>query len=152
PSASIAGRCVPPNPQPQQTATAAVQDFAGDQTGCRFRGANHPRPGTGMNPAVLGSRYLLDERIGQGGMGVVWRGRDRETGAHYAIKVLRPEYAEDPASLGRFVRERTALLSLRHPNVVTVHDMVMEGSRLALVMDLVPGGDLAGYQRRQGGR
>lgn len=104
-----------------------------------------------MGSEVLGSRYLLDERIGQGGMGVVWRGRDHGTGAHYAIKVLRPEYAADPASVGRFVRERTALLSLRHPNVVAVHDMIMEGDRLALVMDLISGGDLASHQRRRGG-
>lgn len=105
-----------------------------------------------MGSEVLGSRYLLDERIGQGGMGVVWRGHDHGTGAHYAIKVLRPEYAADPASVGRFVRERTALLSLRHPNVVAVHDMIMEGDRLALVMDLISGGDLASHQRRRGGK
>jgi serine/threonine protein kinase, bacterial len=105
-----------------------------------------------MGSEVLGSRYLLDECIGQGGMGVVWRGRDHRTGARYAIKVLRPEYAADPASVGRFVRERTALLSLRHPNVVAIHDMIMEGDRLALVMDLISGGDLASHQRRRGGK
>ena len=105
-----------------------------------------------MGSEVLGSRYLLDERIGQGGMGVVWRGRDHGTGAHYAIKVLRPEYAADPASVGRFVRERTALMSLRHPNVVAIHDMIMEGDRLALVMDFISGGDLASHQHRRGGK
>jgi len=105
-----------------------------------------------MGSEILGSRYLLDERIGQGGMGVVWRGQDHRTGSQYAIKVLRPEYAADPASVSRFVRERTALLSLRHPNVVAVHDMIMEGDTLALVMDLIPGGDLVSHLRRRGGR
>jgi serine/threonine-protein kinase len=100
----------------------------------------------------LGSRYLLDETIGRGGMGVVWRGHDRMTGAVYAIKVLRSEYAGDPAAVGRFVRERTALVAFRHPNVVTVHDMIVEGDQLALVMDLVPGGDLAGLRKARGGR
>jgi serine/threonine protein kinase, bacterial len=85
-------------------------------------------------------------------MGVVWRGHDRTTGAVYAIKVLRSEYAADPAAVGRFVRERTALVAFRHPNVVTVHDMIVEGDQLALVMDLVPGGDLAGLRKARGGR
>ncbi|MDL4776465.1 serine/threonine-protein kinase [Actinomadura xylanilytica] len=100
----------------------------------------------------LGSRYVLEERLGEGGMGVVWRGRDTRTGTAYAIKLLRPELAGNPAALTRFVRERTALLRVRHANVVAVHDMIVEGDRLALVMDLVPGEDLRAYRRRRGGR
>ena len=84
-------------------------------------------------------------------MGVVWRGHDRTTEAVYAIKVLLPEYAHDPAAVGRFVRERTALIAFRHPNVVTVHDMIVEGDQLALVMDLVPGGDVDGLRKARGG-
>jgi Protein kinase domain len=105
-----------------------------------------------MSPRALGSRYLLDEPIGEGGMGVVWRGRDRETGLQYAIKVLRPEFASDPNAVARFVRERTALVTFRHQNVVTVHDTVMEGNRLALIMDLIHGGDLHAYRKRRGGK
>jgi hypothetical protein len=104
-----------------------------------------------MNPQPLGSRYLLEEPIGQGGMGVVWRGRDREIGDPCAIKVLRPEFAADPAAVTRFVRERTALIKFRHPNVVTLRDMIVEGDCLALVMDLVDGGDLSAYRRNCGG-
>jgi serine/threonine protein kinase, bacterial len=85
-------------------------------------------------------------------MGVVWRGHDRTTGAVYAIKVLLAEYARDPAAVGRFVRERTALVAFRHPNVVTVHDMIVEGDQLALVMDLISGGDLEGLRKARGGR
>ena len=84
-------------------------------------------------------------------MGVVWRGHDRATGAVYAVKVVRPEYARDPAAVGRFVRERTVLVAFRHPNVVTVHDMIVEGDQLALVMELVSGGDLDGLRRARGG-
>ena len=105
-----------------------------------------------MEPQPLGSRYLLEEQIGAGGMGVVWRGTDRVSGAVYAIKVLLPEYAADPSAVGRFVRERTALMALRHPNVVTLYDMIVEGDRLALVMDLVPGGDLGRLRLGRGGR
>jgi serine/threonine protein kinase, bacterial len=84
-------------------------------------------------------------------MGVVWRGHDRTTEAVYAVKVLLPEYAHDPAAVGRFVRERTALVAFRHPNVVTVHDMIVEGDQLALVMDLVPGGDVDRLRKARGG-
>ncbi|MFC5745569.1 serine/threonine-protein kinase [Actinomadura rugatobispora] len=101
--------------------------------------------------APLGSRYRLDEPIGEGGMGVVWRGHDHASGAVYAIKLLRPELAGDPAALTRFVRERNALIRLRHPGIVAVHDMIVEGDRLALVMDLVRGEDLRAYRLRRGG-
>jgi serine/threonine protein kinase, bacterial len=104
-----------------------------------------------MTPQPLGSRYLLEELIGQGGMGVVWRGRDREFGGPCAIKLLRPEFAADPASVARFVRERTALVKFRHPNVVTLRDMIVEGDCLALVMDFVDGGDLSTYRQNCGG-
>ena len=100
---------------------------------------------------TLGSRYLLDEQIGQGGMGVVWRGRDKVTGTPFAIKLLRSEYAADPDAVTRFVRERTVLMKFRHPAVVSLHDMIVEGDQLALVMDLVGGGDLNAYRLRSGG-
>ena len=104
-----------------------------------------------MTPQLIGSHYLIEDQVGQGATGVVWRGRDTVTGARYAIKILRPEYARDPAAVARFVRERTALVLFRHPNVVTLHDMVVEGEQLALVMDLVEGGDLGEHLRARGG-
>lgn len=84
-------------------------------------------------------------------MGAVWRAEDVKGGTWCAIKVLRPEFARDPAAVARFVRERNALLALRHPNVVTLHDMIVEGERLALVMELVTEGDLEGLRRDYGG-
>jgi serine/threonine protein kinase, bacterial len=104
-----------------------------------------------MTPQRLGSRYLLHEQIGQGGMGVVWRAEDVEAGTWRAVKLLRPEYARDPGAVARFVRERNALLALRHPSVVTLHDMIVEGERLALVMDLLTEGDLDRFRRGLGG-
>ena len=99
----------------------------------------------------LGSRYLLHDQIGHGGMGVVWRGQDVHTGNWLAIKVLRPEYAANPVSVARFVGERNALVRFRHPNVVTLRDMIVEGDQLALVMDLVVGGDLDTFRQHHGG-
>jgi serine/threonine protein kinase len=83
-------------------------------------------------------------------MGAVWWGRDRATGRLVAVKLLHEQFAADPAMLTRFVRERTVLVGLRHPNLVPVHDMIMEGDRLALIMDLVQGTDLHRYLHAHG--
>ncbi len=98
----------------------------------------------------LGSRYVLLDQIGGGGMGTVWRARARDTGELVAIKLLREELTNDPGIVTRFVQERTVLLRLRHPNIVTVRDFVLEGDQIALVMDLVEGSDLRGLLGRRG--
>jgi serine/threonine-protein kinase len=67
-----------------------------------------------------------------------------------AIKVLREELATDPEVVMRFLRERSVLLRLTHPNIVRVRDLVVEGDLLALVMDLVDGPDLHRYLRENG--
>lgn len=89
----------------------------------------------------LGSRYVLEERLGSGAMGTVYRGRDAE-GQSFAFKVLRSELADQPELVQRFVQERSSLTVVDHPNVVAMHDLVVEGSTLAIVMDLVEGSDL----------
>ena len=89
----------------------------------------------------LGSSYMLEDVIGRGAMGQVWRGRDRD-GHQLAFKLLRPELTEDPKVVQRFVQERSILTSIKHPNVVSIRDLVIEGDTLAIVMDLVEGGDL----------
>jgi serine/threonine-protein kinase len=99
----------------------------------------------------LGSHYLLHERIGQGGMGVVWRALDVSTDSWYAIKLLNPDYLRDSSAVARFIRERSAMVALRHPNIVSLHDMIVEGEQFALVMDLLPDGDLSKCRRDRGG-
>ncbi|MBZ3908756.1 serine/threonine-protein kinase [Streptomyces griseiscabiei] len=109
----------------------------------------------------VGSKYLLEEPIGRGATGTVWRARQRETagaeaavpghpGETVAIKVLKEELASDADIVMRFLRERSVLLRLTHPNVVRVRDLVVEGDLLALVMDLVEGPDLHRYLRENG--
>ncbi|GHA10527.1 protein kinase [Streptomyces echinoruber] len=109
----------------------------------------------------VGSKYLLEEPLGRGATGTVWRGRQRETagaeaavpgqpGETVAIKVLKEELANDPDVVMRFLRERSVLLRLTHPNIVRVRDLVVEGDLLALVMDLVEGPDLHRYLRENG--
>ncbi|MFH8855785.1 serine/threonine-protein kinase [Streptomyces rochei] len=109
----------------------------------------------------VGSKYLLEEPLGRGATGTVWRARQRETagaeaavagqpGETVAIKVLKEELASDPDIVMRFLRERSVLLRLTHPNIVRVRDLVVEGELLALVMDLVEGPDLHRYLRENG--
>ncbi|WP_329054467.1 protein kinase [Amycolatopsis sp. NBC_01488] len=90
---------------------------------------------------ALGSRYRLGDQLGTGAMGRVFAGSD-EQGKAYAFKVLRDELVEDPELVARFLQERSILVGLRHPNLVGVHDLVVEGETVAIVMDLVGGGDL----------
>lgn len=94
--------------------------------------------------AVVGSRFELGERIGQGSMGTVYRGFDTQTREQVAIKLLRSEtLLGDPTSAARFAREGEALRRLNHPSIVKVLAEVQEGRQHYLVMELVTGGSLA---------
>ncbi|MER7899118.1 serine/threonine-protein kinase [Streptomyces sp. NPDC096046] len=88
----------------------------------------------------IGSRYTAHQVLGRGSAGTVWLGEGPE--GPVAIKLLREDLASDQELVGRFVQERTALLGLEHPHVVSVRDLVVDGNDLALVMDLVRGTDL----------
>ncbi|WP_335939067.1 serine/threonine-protein kinase [Streptomyces sp. PTD5-9] len=88
----------------------------------------------------IGSRYTAHQILGRGSAGTVWLGEGPE--GPVAIKLLREDLASDQELVGRFVQERTALLGLDHPHVVSVHDLVVDGNDLALVMTLVRGTDL----------
>ena len=89
--------------------------------------------------------YRLLERIGEGGMGAVYRGRHRsETmaerqGGDVAIKVMHPQYADNPEYRARFEREASLGMKLAHPNIVRVHDLLSDAGTLALVMEHVQG-------------
>ncbi|MFJ3661259.1 serine/threonine-protein kinase [Streptomyces sp. NPDC090119] len=88
----------------------------------------------------IGSRYTANQILGRGSAGTVWLGEG--PGGPVAIKMLREDLASDQELVGRFVQERTALLGLEHPHIVTVRDLVVDGNDLALVMDIVRGTDL----------
>jgi serine/threonine-protein kinase len=88
----------------------------------------------------IGSRYTAQQILGRGSAGTVWLGEGPE--GPVAIKLLREDLASDEDLVGRFVQERTALLSLDDPHIVGIRDLVVDGSDLALVMDLVRGSDL----------
>jgi eukaryotic-like serine/threonine-protein kinase len=93
-------------------------------------------------PIVLSNRYQLEERQGSGGMAMVFRAQDLMLERTVAIKLLRTDFSRDPDFRERFRQEAKAVANLSHPNIVTVHDFGLDGGRLFIVMEYVPGTDL----------
>ncbi len=95
--------------------------------------------------SVLEHRYRLDDRIALGGVGEVWRGTDLVLRRVVAVKLLRPEYAQDEECLARFRAEGRHAALLSHPNIAQVYDYVEKAPPVPgfLVMELVDGQSLA---------
>ena len=92
---------------------------------------------------VLGGRYELGRVIGRGGMGTVYDATDRRLDRRVAVKILRPDLAEQPRARRRFETEARAAAQLAHPNVVTVYDSGEDDGVPFLVMERLPGRTLA---------
>jgi len=84
----------------------------------------------------------LSEIIGEGGMGVVWKGTDTRLGRTVAVKILHEHHSRDPQLRERFSREARIQASLNHPNIVTLLDYIETSDQLALVMEFVQGRSL----------
>ena len=91
---------------------------------------------------LLNGRYQLLERVGSGGMAMVYRARDLMLERYVAIKVLREDFTRDSAFEERFRSEARAAANLSHPNIVTIHDFGIDNGRPFIVMEYVPGRDL----------
>ena len=98
----------------------------------------------------LGSSYILEERIGAGAQGDVWKGHKEGSEEPLAFKKLRSDLARERNVVNAFLKERDTLELVDSPHVVRLRDMVAEGETLGLVMDYVGGGDLADVIREQG--
>jgi serine/threonine-protein kinase len=105
------------------------------------------RPTSGI---TLGGRFELTERIAIGGMGEVWKARDKILGRVVAIKILKEEYSGDPAFLNRFRAEARHTALLNHEGIANVFDYGEEGGSAYLVMELVPGQPLSAVIEREG--
>lgn len=102
---------------------------------------------------VLASKYRLEELLGSGGMGHVYRAVNEHVGRAVAIKVLRSEHAQNAQVVERFLREARAANLVRHPNVVDVLDIGKEdGGAPFIVQELLDGEDLAHLVARRGGK
>ncbi len=87
--------------------------------------------------------YQVVAKLGEGGMGVVYRARDARLNREVALKVLPPAFAEDPTRMARFEREAQLLASLNHPRIAAIYGVEESGATRALVMELVEGPTLA---------
>ncbi|UCC68117.1 MAG: protein kinase [Armatimonadota bacterium] len=99
---------------------------------------------------VLNDRYEVLEKIGEGGMAVAYRGRDRVLGRAVAIKVMRPELAGDAAFLARFRREARAAAGVTHEHIAGVYDSGSDGPYHYIVMEYVEGQSLKERLRQEG--
>jgi len=94
-------------------------------------------------PGVRLGPYEITGRLGEGGMGEVWRARDTKLGREAAIKVLPPGFAADADRLARFRREAQILASLGHSGIAAIYGLEESEGTLALAMELVSGEDLS---------
>ncbi|MEW1964910.1 protein kinase [Micrococcus sp. NPDC078436] len=104
------------------------------------------RPTSGI---TLGGRYQLTDRIAIGGMGEVWKARDKVLGRITAVKILKEEYTGDPNFLRRFRAEAQHTALLNHPGVANVYDYGEEKGSAYLVMELVPGQPLSAILEKE---
>ena len=95
------------------------------------------------------NRYEVRERIGGGGMSVVWKAYDLVLDRNVALKVLRPEMSEDEDFIRRFRREAKAAASLSHPNIVNIYDVGEDQGLYFIVMELVEGETLRDRLKRE---
>ncbi len=96
-----------------------------------------------MNNRLLAGRYELIQKTGEGGMAIVYKGKDRLLNRYVAIKILRPEFTKDEKFIENFIRESQAAAGLTHPNIVGVYDVGREGNIYYIVMELVEGKSLS---------
>ena len=99
---------------------------------------------------MLDSRYEILERIGTGGMAVVYKTRDHRLNRLVAVKILKPELAQDEDFRRRFNAESQAVAQLSHPNIVSVYDVSRGGDTEYIVMELIDGITLKQYMEKRG--
>ncbi len=154
-----------PDPKDDPLSDAVTTPLTGEarvgdpRTGASGEGnANAERSPAGAEPRIdaavaraLAQRYDILSELGRGGMGAVYRARDRETGDTVALKVLLPQIAADPEIISRFKSELLLARRVTHPNVCRVHELLRLGEVSAISMEYVEGESLRALLRRRQG-
>ncbi|MBN1551553.1 protein kinase [bacterium] len=99
---------------------------------------------------LVADRYVIKERVGSGGMGVVYRALDQELGIEVALKVLKPKYSHDTEMVQRFKQEVTLARQIHHENVIRLYDFEKVHNVLYISMEFFPSRDLKAIIRSQG--
>lgn len=103
-----------------------------------------------LSGKILGNRYILLEKVGEGGMALVYKARCQLLNRYVAIKILRPEFTADEEFVKKFKRESMASASLSHPNIVGIYDVGEEDDIYYIVMEYIHGRTLKEYIREKG--
>jgi len=146
---------MPAPPSEDETVGVAVSS-AGDATVGVAEGWSRPSPVSpvSLSPLLprsfLGTRYEILSLLGEGGMGAVYKARDRELDRVVALKVIRPEMAAHPEVLARFKQELILARKVTHRNVIRIFDLGEVGGTKFITMDYVEGQDLKGLVRTKG--
>lgn len=106
--------------------------------------------GGGLRAGATIAGYLLEERIGRGGMAVVFRAKDERLGRLVALKILSPGYTADHGFRTRFINESKAAATVEHPHIIPVYGAGEASGLLYIAMRFVPGGDARSVLRQRG--
>ncbi len=151
-----AGTAEMPAPPSEDETVGVAASSPGDATVGVAEGWSRPSPVSpaSLSPLLprsfLGTRYEILSLLGEGGMGAVYKARDRELDRVVALKVIRPEMAAHPEVLARFKQELILARKVTHRNVIRIFDLGEVGGTKFITMDFVEGHDLKGLVRTKG--
>lgn len=109
-----------------------------------------PQTGSPPDKIIIGKNYEVIQKLGEGGMGVVYKAVHNLSGQEVAIKMLPPELSQDENIRTRFINEARLLAQLDHPNIVTLYNFLEEDLRFYLIMQFVKGKTLEDHIRERG--